>query len=215
MKKWYAIDTEDNNYLYFLLSLVLMLVLPALVSKSYVGIIILDIVYALVLIMSVIYAGTKRLDFIILGIIASIIFILFLYEQQNIYFSIVSAGATLLFFSIVLVKVVKYILTNPIGANEIYACATGYMILGILGASLFFVVEKSVDNAFNLPEQGDFYTFVYFSFITLTSVGYGDISPVHSFAKSSSILLSITGQLYLTILIAIIVGKFIAGDKER
>ncbi|MEM6843991.1 MAG: potassium channel family protein [Bacteroidota bacterium] len=214
MRKWYTINTEDPNYLYFLFSLVLMLVLPTLTPILHAGVLIMNITYGFVLLMSVIYMGTTKRDSFGLGIIAAIMYGLFLYEQQNIYFSLASAAATLVFFSIVLVKILRYILLNPIGVNEIYACITGYMILGVLGAPLFFIINKTADDAFLLSGQGDFYDFIYFSFITLTSVGYGDMSPVHPFAMSAAILLSVAGQLYLTILIAIIIGKFFAGDKE-
>ena len=215
MKKWYAINTKDPNYLYFLFSLVLMLVLPTLTSIFQAGLVLMNVTYGLVLAMSVIYAGTTRRDFFGLGMIAILIYGLFLYEQQSVYFSLLSAAATMIFFSLVLIKILSYILLNPIGVNEIYACITGYMILGVLGAPLFFIIDKTIEEAFHLSGQGDFYDFVYFSFITLTSVGYGDISPIHPFAKAAAILISIAGQLYLTILIAIIIGKFFAGDKEE
>lgn len=186
MKKWYAINTKDPNYLYFLFSLVLMLVLPTLTSIFQAGLVLMNITYGLVLAMSVIYAGTTRRDFFGLGMIAALIYGLFLYEQQSVYFSLISAAATMIFFSLVLIKILSYILLNPIGVNEIYACITGYMILGVLGAPLFFIIDKTVDEAFHLSSQGDFYDFVYFSFITLTSVGYGDISPIHPFAKAAA-----------------------------
>jgi len=58
-----------------------------------------------------------------------------------------------------------------------------------------------------------FHDYLYFSFVTLTTLGYGDITPVSSFAKSITILIAITGQLYLTILIAFLVGKFLSRPK--
>ncbi|MEM6966316.1 MAG: ion channel [Bacteroidota bacterium] len=214
MKKWYSINTKDPNYLYFLFSLVLMLVLPPLAPRMYGGLLLMNLTYGLVLVMSVIYAGNTRRDFLGLGIMAATMYLLFLYERQNLYFSIASATFTLIFFGVILVKILRYILFNPIGVNEIYACITGYMILGVLGAPLFFIIDKTANAAFRIDHQPEFYDFIYFSFITLTSVGYGDISPVNPIAMSATILLSIAGQLYLTILIAIIIGKFLAGDKD-
>lgn len=174
----------------------------------------MNITYGLMLGMGVIYAGTSRRDFILLGAMATIIYVLFLYEQQDVYFSVISAILTLFYFTLLLVKIIRYILFNPIGVNEIYACITGYLILGVTGAPLFYITEQVFENALQLPAQAQFYDFIYFSFITLTSVGYGDISPIHPFAKAISVLISVMGQLYLTILIAIIIGKFLAGDKE-
>jgi hypothetical protein len=50
------------------------------------------------------------------------------------------------------------------------------------------------------------YRFIYYSFITLTSTGYGDITPLHPYTRSLAIFEAITGQLYLAVLIARLVG---------
>jgi len=55
-----------------------------------------------------------------------------------------------------------------------------------------------------------FYDFLYFSFITLTTLGYGDVTPVSAFAKSVTLIIAVSGQLYLTILVAMLVGKFLS-----
>jgi hypothetical protein len=95
----------------------------------------------------------------------------------------------------------------------------GYLLLGILGAVLLAMTEilqkflyHTDTGAINLAggtAQG-FYDFLYFSFVTLTTLGYGDVTPVSAFAKSVAFMIAVTGQLYLTILIAILVGKFLS-----
>lgn len=69
-------------------------------------------------------------------------------------------------------------------------------------------------DAFNLPEDPTFYDFIYFSFVTLTTVGFGDITPSSGPSKSLTIMLGIIGQLYTTFLVAIIVGKYLATDTS-
>jgi uncharacterized membrane protein len=56
----------------------------------------------------------------------------------------------------------------------------------------------------------EFHDYLYFSFVTMTTLGYGDITPVSSFAKSVTTLIAVMGQLYLTILVAMLVGKFLS-----
>ncbi|MEN0003974.1 MAG: ion channel [Bacteroidota bacterium] len=214
MKLPFRINTEDPNYIYFLISLILLLVIPPVAPLFTNGLLFMNITYGLVLTMGVIYAGTSRRDFLLMGAIAIVMFVVFLLEQRNMYFSIISALFTLVFFTIVLVKILHYILINPIGVNEIYACITGYLILGTVGAPLFFIIDNMFENAFQFPNTPEFYDFIYFSFITLTSVGYGDISPIHPFARAITVLISVLGQLYLTILIAIIIGKFLSGERD-
>lgn len=95
----------------------------------------------------------------------------------------------------------------------------GYLLIGVLGAVLLAMTEI-VQKIFmqegagaiqfsGLTDQG-FHDYLYFSFVTLTTLGYGDITPVSALAKSTTIIISVTGQLYLTILVAMLVGKFLS-----
>jgi len=98
----------------------------------------------------------------------------------------------------------------------------GYLLIGILGGLLLamtqifqkfiFQLDTGTINFAGRNAEG-FHDYLYFSFVTLTTLGYGDITPVSSFAKSITILIAIIGQLYLTILIAFLVGKFLSRPK--
>jgi hypothetical protein len=100
----------------------------------------------------------------------------------------------------------------------------GYLLIGILGAVLLAMAERLQKLIYHLDTgainfaggtaQG-FHDFLYFSFITLTTLGYGDVTPVSALAKSLVIVIAISGQLYLTILIAMLVGKFLSSSLER
>ncbi len=95
----------------------------------------------------------------------------------------------------------------------------GYLLIGVLGAVLLAMTEILQDFFLDLgggaidfagsASQG-FHDYLYFSFVTMTTLGYGDITPVSSFAKSVTILIAIMGQLYLTMLVAMLVGKFLS-----
>ena len=74
-------------------------------------------------------------------------------------------------------------------------------------------VVASMGEAASLTERYDqFSEFLYFSFITLTSVGYGDLTPIGAPARSLAMLEGVVGQLYLAILIARLVGIHIAQE---
>jgi hypothetical protein len=95
----------------------------------------------------------------------------------------------------------------------------GYLFIGLLGAVLLAMVEIFQDyflhigsgaiNFAGSTSQG-FHDYLYFSFVTMTTLGYGDITPVSSLAKSVTILIAVMGQLYLTMLVAMLVGKFLS-----
>ena len=97
-----------------------------------------------------------------------------------------------------------------------------YLLIGVLGAVLLAVDEILRKFIFHLDAGGinfagsgaiGFHDYLYFSFVTMTTLGYGDVTPVSSFAKSTTIIIAVAGQLYLTILVAMLVGKFLSRTK--
>jgi len=82
-----------------------------------------------------------------------------------------------------------------------------YLIIGQIFVALFSLVAVSVPNAFNNmgPLRGNFPfpdNLIYYSFVTLTTMGYGDIVPVHPFARSLANIEAIIGQLFPATLLA-------------
>ena len=109
--------------------------------------------------------------------------------------------------------------SKKVNVTIIINSINGYLLIGILGAVLLAMAEILQKYLYHLDTgainfaggtaQG-FHDFLYFSFVTLTTLGYGDVTPVSAFAKSATIIIAVTGQLYLTILIAMLVGKFLS-----
>ena len=125
------------------------------------------------------------------------------------------------FFNLfIVVFMVRHIAkSKKVDATIIVNSINGYLLIGILGSALLAMAEILQKSLYHLDTvainfaggtaQG-FHDFLYFSFVTLTTLGYGDVTPVSAFAKSATIIIAVTGQLYLTILIAILVGKFLS-----
>jgi voltage-gated potassium channel len=109
--------------------------------------------------------------------------------------------------------------SEKVNVTIIINSINGYLLIGILGAVLLAmadILQKLVYHSDSVAinfaggtPQG-FHDFLYFSFITLTTLGYGDVTPVSSFAKSVTLIIAVSGQLYLTILVAMLVGKFLS-----
>lgn len=85
----------------------------------------------------------------------------------------------------------------------------GFLFLGIIGGTLFELIHFIDSNSFNLTRGFSGFSFYYFSFISITTVGYGDITPLTAPAQSLTLVLNIIGQFYLAIVIAVFVGKYI------
>ncbi|CAM4226679.1 MULTISPECIES: ion channel [Zobellia] len=85
----------------------------------------------------------------------------------------------------------------------------GFLFLGLIGGILFEAIDIADPNSFRRVAHFYSYSFYYFSFISITTVGYGDITPLTAPAQSLTLVLNIIGQFYLAIVIAVFVGKYI------
>ncbi len=92
-------------------------------------------------------------------------------------------------------------------ADALAGAVFGYFLL-VVGWALFFqALETWSPGAFALAADGDPFTeLLYFSLVTITTLGYGDISPITPFARISAGLEAAMGTLYIAILVARIVG---------
>lgn len=130
---------------------------------------------------------------------------------------VISNVLSVSFFIVVVVfLVIKLAKAKEISAVEFLEAINIYFFIGIIGSILLTVTYHLNPDAFTanavLSEPADF---IYFSFVTLTSLGYGDISPVSPIAKSISIFLSFSGQIYLATIISMLVGKYLSAKQTK
>ena len=99
---------------------------------------------------------------------------------------------------------------GPIDANRLFGAISIYLLLGLIWSLLYVGIVEVDPNAFNGAKAGPWLEiipdFIYFSFVSLTTLGYGDISPATPVSRFVVYLEAITGQLYLAIMIAGLVG---------
>ena len=97
---------------------------------------------------------------------------------------------------------------NEVTIDLIMAAACAYVLLGMLWAHAYYFVENLHPGSFKASENlgDDLWTFYYYSFVTLTSTGYGDVLAITKSARALSIIEVILGQLYLAIMISRLVG---------
>ncbi len=96
--------------------------------------------------------------------------------------------------------------------DVIFAAIVVYLLIGVMWGFLFSVFEALNPGSFSASNtspgsyaQG----FLYFSFVTLTTLGYGDVTPLGAAAKSFAILEAVIGQMYIAVLIARLVGMYL------
>ena len=107
---------------------------------------------------------------------------------------------------------------NRMDANRMTGAICVYLLLGItLGLLNMFVYRLIPDSFSGLPigaesEQG--MNLIYYTFVTMTTLGYGDISPVGPLARALAYMAAIAGQFYIAILVGMMVGLYLSQNRS-
>jgi voltage-gated potassium channel len=139
-------------------------------------------------------------------------------------FQLAACGMTLLFFFITSLQMLRDIYTGTVDSNRICGAICVYLMMGFCFALMGMMIFIADTNAYkdnsasdpqhllsaDLPTHDRFPIFIYFSFCTISTVGYGDINPVSRAARTVAWIEGISGQIYLTVLVARLVGLHIA-----
>ncbi len=125
--------------------------------------------------------------------------------------SVVTLAALLFFLIAQIIAAVKQVaLSDSVTRNHIVGSVCIYMLLGLSWTVCYLLILELLPNAFNgldaLPWLNNLFNAMYFSFITLTTVGYCDISPTLPIAQFFVFMESIVGSFYLAILVASLVS---------
>jgi hypothetical protein len=124
---------------------------------------------------------------------------------------------TNLFIIFIVASVIKDLLSKKeVNIYSLVEAVNGYLLLGIMFISLVAFCDLYIVGAYNAAGKTDM-ELVYYTMITLTTAGYGDITPQLPLSQSLSMLMAVTGQFYVAVIVAILVGKFsnLSGQKER
>lgn len=128
-----------------------------------------------------------------------------------------SKVAVFAFLGYAVVSILFYLARQKeVTADMLMAGASEYMLIGILWSWLYFLIETVHPGSFNIAgTKTDQFGFLYFSFVTLTTTGYGDVLPLSVQVRSLAILEQITGQLFIVITVARLVSLYTAGGRQQ
>ncbi len=125
-------------------------------------------------------------------------------------------GILFSFYSIVTYEIIRQVWqSKKVNRGVIFGLMSGYISLGLVGFFICMSVEILEPGSFsglvsqklNIEGNGD--DLMYFSFITLLTIGYGDILPVSQLARNAAVVIGLLGQFYLVIVTAVVVEKYI------
>jgi voltage-gated potassium channel len=143
-----------------------------------------------------------------------------MFFSSNHQLGIIGSGSWLLFFAFITWHELRAVLRQrEVTSETICMSISVYLLIGLTWAFLYTLIYQIEPHAFSFPgtdvvtanvptekQESVVLVLVYFSLVTLTTIGYGDISPLTMKARYAAIAEGVTGQFYLAILVARLVG---------
>ena len=116
---------------------------------------------------------------------------------------------------IVIKLIIQVAGTKKVTFQVILEAINSYLLLGMVFTLLTALLMAIDPGAFSFKEEivnnpavSHLSEYLYYSFVTMTTLGYGDVVPVSSVAKSIAILTAVSGQIYIAVILALLVGKY-------
>lgn len=210
---------EVRHHLFLLISILLLFIVGPLVDDLPQGVLLMNILGVVVLAAGLYALHTRRSLFtaaIVLSVVSVAGTVLVNQTQQKwaAAFSYSCVIALVIFFAL---TILAYVMQgSAVTTDKIYAAICVYLLMGFAWAFAFALLDAVQPGSFtfrgtNLPTPYmlEVPELRYFSFMTLTTVGYGDITPATTTARTLAALEAIAGQMYLTVLVARLVGLHI------
>jgi hypothetical protein len=183
----------------------------------------LDLVFAAFLAMGAVFVFEPRpvvrlfLFFLAASVAVSLLEHLVEYAWLAALRALLTMMASCLLGALLMARVLR---DGRINLNRIMGAVGSYLLIGIVFTQAYRLLATYVDGAFaigGVPAGLDAISgkLSYYSFITLTSTGYGDITPLHPYARSLATLEALAGNLFLTVLVARLVAMEIEWRVEQ
>ena len=163
---------------------------------------------------------TRRAFLVALGLgVPSVLVIWLGFFLENSFLQIFGAILQVIFWAYILVIILSHLVrAREVTRDTIMGAACAYFLIGFAWSFVFFVAEFVSPGAFSFPhphESTRIHVFIYYSFVTLTTLGFGDITPVSDAARSLTVLEAALGQLFIAISISFLVGSYLLPAPGR
>ena len=205
-----------GRFLTLLVLILAMLIVAPLVEEIAHIKMLMDIFWSAVFV-GVIYAVSHKKHHIIIAVLLALPMLASIWSRYfvvSLSLQVVGGlcGAAFIIFAIIQILIFIYT-QKEVTRDLIVGAAIVYLFMALAWSFIFAVVESLHPGSFSIPEIKGISasrSFLYYSFVTLTTLGYGDITPVASLARSLCILEAVLGQLYLVVQVAWLVGVHVS-----
>lgn len=213
------------RHLALLISILLLFTVAPFVVTHRHGVIIMNVISTAVLIAGS-YALSERKQLFLIAIILSVLSIVgttLLVAFPRKWAFLISHSIILVLIGFFCVTILSYVLRRGhVNSDRIFAAICVYMLMGYGWSFVYSIVMEVEPHAFVATTEVGFHDFVgrllqlrYFSFMTLTTVGYGDIVPHSPLARTLAALEAVMGQFYLVVLVGRLVGLHIVHETAE
>lgn len=209
-----------ERFLFLLVSILLYFILRPFLEE-YVGIsILLDIFLSLILFAGI-YAASQKRYLLVIGLLLGLppfITLWLLHFVKSPALILAENSFMILFFAYTMVIFLSYLFAEEeVTLDVIMAAVCVYFFIGLMWGFVFCLMEILQPGSFRggQGQAAAVSDLIYYSFVTQTTLGYGDITPATAPARSLSLLEAIIGQLYLAVLVARLVGIHISQSSRK
>jgi hypothetical protein len=206
---------RENNLIWFTASLVAVFIVAAIVDSTPLGenhILVRLVILAsnIVALMSLDFGARWRYFMIVMILLIVFFNSLDQYLGYTLTAILALSAALVFFIGMATVASRQILFTGRVNLNTIIGALALYLLLGLIWATLYLITLEIFPEAFRGMAQiqwaDNFSTALYFSYVTMTSLGYGDISPTLPISQVLAYLQAVVGTFYMAIVVASLVG---------
>ena len=210
-----------NRFFFLFISLLAMIFLgPFIEGLQYLRI--LFSIFLTAVFLSAIYAISqkRRTAFIaVFLLLPTLAFTWVSYFVDKVGLYLASRVSVVVFFVFIIIQILIFIFRqDEVSSDLIVGAAVVYLLMAETWAAVYQILETISPGSFAMPDgplQSSLQLFEYYSLVTITTLGYGDVTPLTSVASSLSTLEAVIGQLYLVITVAFLVGVHVSQSIQK
>ncbi|MBW2450460.1 MAG: two pore domain potassium channel family protein [Deltaproteobacteria bacterium] len=207
---------SETRFLILLILILLLLVLTPFLDVFIETRILMDVFLTVIFIFIIYTIRLKRSQ----AIVASALALPLIFVTWSEYFVEIRTVSLLtrifgaLFFAYATINILRIIAkSEEVDRETIFAAIVAYLLMALMWAFLYMTLERVSPGSFSFPDKGswgEMMRYEYLSFVTITTLGYGDITPVTDQASSLVLIEAFIGQIYLVVLVAWLVGMHVS-----
>ena len=210
--------TKPSRFSYLFATLISLIVLFPYLAKTGLSTVIFRLLSALTFVAAVYAVSDKRAQWItglFLALPTAILNTWFTVHPGSSSLAVISLVSTLMFLSFTLITLLRAVLrAETVTRDTIYGALSVYLLMAFVWGIAYLLLETlqpgglSMDIARHPNHKVDWFDCMFYSFVTLTSLGYGDMVPISPQCRSLSVLEAASGIMYVAVLVARLVGLY-------